>query len=133
MAYNPALPADLTKATAAEMRSQFHGVVDMIQAAPAGPPGPPGPQGDPGAVASVTGGVVDDTDPANPVILTDVAGGVPKLVGAPNLFRNADASASTFTYIGGAAVGTVGLTDGDAATSSADPSPGIGSTVSVDL
>jgi len=82
MSYNPALPADSTKATAAEMRAQFHGVVDLIQAIPAGPPGPPGP---PGSAASVTGAIVDNSDPANAVIRTDVVDGAPILV-PRNLF-----------------------------------------------
>jgi len=51
-----------------------------------------------GTVSSVTGGVVDNTDPPNPVVRTDVAAGVPELVvevrGA-NYFLNADVSATT--------------------------------------
>ena len=88
MSYNPALPADSTRATAAEMRAQFHGVVDLIQAIPAGPAGPAGP---PGSAASVTGAIVDNSDPANAVIRTDVVDGAPKLV-LRNLFLFKSAS-----------------------------------------
>jgi hypothetical protein len=48
MPYDPTLPANSTKATAAEMRGQFGGLKDLIDAVPAGPPGAqgePGPQG----------------------------------------------------------------------------------------
>jgi len=82
MPYDPALPIDGTKATAAQMRGQFQGVVDLIQGVPAGPPGPPGP---PGSAASVTGAIVDNSNPANAVIRTDVVDGAPKLV-LRNLF-----------------------------------------------
>src|SRR5438105_3510400 len=97
MAYNPAFPVEHTEILAEQFRDQFHGIVDLIQAAPPGPPGPPGP----GTVVSVTGGIVDNTDPANPVIRTDVIGGAAKLVegdripaGATNHFLGADVSGS---------------------------------------
>ena len=51
MPYDPTLPADTTKASAAQMRAQFAGLNDRITAIPVGPAGamgPQGPQGGPG-------------------------------------------------------------------------------------
>jgi hypothetical protein len=48
MPYDPTLPADGTKAVAAQMRAQFNALNDLIQSIPVGPAGPqgdPGPQG----------------------------------------------------------------------------------------
>lgn len=45
MAFDPSLPANHTKIVAAELRSQFTGVVDLIQTIPVGPSGPQGPPG----------------------------------------------------------------------------------------
>lgn len=48
MPFNPNLPIENTLGDAAEMRAQFNGLKDLIDAIPAGPPGPqgdPGPQG----------------------------------------------------------------------------------------
>jgi hypothetical protein len=117
MPYDPSKPADLTPIDAGEMRGQLTGLFDLIQAVPAGPPGPPGPPG-PGTVASVSGGVVDNTDPANPVIRTDVADGVPKLVEGPsdgiNRFLGKDVSASSFNdQSGTGGQGNAALVDGD--------------------
>ena len=68
MAYNPALPADHTKATAAQMRAQVAGLNDKIDAIPAGPPGPPGPQGAPFASAIVD--TVTTLNPGDPASVT---------------------------------------------------------------
>lgn len=61
MAFNPSLPTELTIADAAQMRSQFTGLFDLIQTIPVGPAGP---QGVPGV--SVTGAVVDGVTTGNP-------------------------------------------------------------------
>jgi hypothetical protein len=54
MAFDPALPINHAKIVAAELRSQFNGVVDLIQTIPVGPAGPQVPPG-----TSVSGAVVD--------------------------------------------------------------------------
>src|SRR5258708_39684030 len=85
MPYDPALPANGSPTSSAGMRGQLTGLKDLIDA----------------KVASVTGGVVDSTDPANPIIRTDVIGGAAKLAegdripaGATNRFLGADVSGS---------------------------------------
>ncbi len=50
--FNPSLPADGTKATAAEMRGQLNGLKDLIDAGVPGPPGPVGADGPPGSDGS---------------------------------------------------------------------------------
>jgi len=45
MPFDPTLPADGTKASAAQMRAQLNGLKDLIDAVPAGPPGAQGPPG----------------------------------------------------------------------------------------
>src|SRR6266446_6033338 len=64
MPYDPALPTDNSPLASAEIRGQLTGFKEIIDA----------------KVASVTGGMVDNTDPANPVIRTDVVVGTPQLV-----------------------------------------------------
>ena len=49
MPYDAAFPIEHTEILAEQFRDQFHGIVDLIAAAPPGPPGPPGPQGNDGA------------------------------------------------------------------------------------
>ena len=48
MPFDPNLPLNGSRATAAELRGQFTGLKDLIDAIPAGPPGPEGAQGPPG-------------------------------------------------------------------------------------
>lgn len=43
MPFDPTKPANATKVVAAELRSQFNGLKDLIDAIPAGPEGPVGP------------------------------------------------------------------------------------------
>lgn len=43
MPFDPSKPIEGTEIDAAELRSQFTGLHDMIVSIPAGPPGPPGP------------------------------------------------------------------------------------------
>jgi len=45
MPYDPSYPATGIKLKSAEMRGQFTGLKELIDAIPAGPPGPPGPEG----------------------------------------------------------------------------------------
>ena len=45
MPFDPNLPLNGSRATAAELRGQFTGLKDLIDAIPAGPPGPEGPAG----------------------------------------------------------------------------------------
>jgi hypothetical protein len=54
MPYDPNFPTSLTVATAAQMRAQLNGIVDLIQTIPQGPQGVPGPPG-----TSLSGAVVD--------------------------------------------------------------------------
>src|SRR5258708_784927 len=61
MAFDPSLPVNHSKIVAAELRSQFNGIVDLIQTIPQGPQGEPGPAG-----TSVTGAVVDGVSGLNP-------------------------------------------------------------------
>ncbi len=61
MPYDPNFPTSLTVATAAQMRTQLQGIVDLIQTIPVGPAGP---QGVPGT--SVSGAVVDGVTTGNP-------------------------------------------------------------------
>ena len=49
MPYDPNFPVEHTEILAEQFRNQFHGIKDLIDAAPAGPPGP---QGVPGATGS---------------------------------------------------------------------------------
>jgi hypothetical protein len=56
MAFNPSLPTELTIADAAQMRSQFNGIVDLIQTIPVGLTGP----------AEVNAAVIDGVTTANP-------------------------------------------------------------------
>src|SRR5260370_25176540 len=100
MSYDPDFPQENTIADAPKMGAQLLALKTLAENAPAGPPGPPGPPG-PGTIVSMTGTIVDNTDPANPVIRTDVIGGAPKLVegdrvpaGAANHFLGADVSGS---------------------------------------
>lgn len=48
MSFNPNLPANGSLISAAELRGQFGGLKELIDATPAGPQGPPGPKGDKG-------------------------------------------------------------------------------------
>ena len=48
MAFDSSKPVDGTRIVAAELRSQFNGLNDKIDAVPAGPPGPAGAQGEQG-------------------------------------------------------------------------------------
>ncbi len=58
MPFDPTLPLPNSEVESAELRSQFNGLKDLIDAVPAGPVGPPGndgapgPQGAPGANGS---------------------------------------------------------------------------------
>ena len=102
MAYNPSLPANGSPGSSAEMRGQLSGLKTLIDA----------------RTASVTGSVVDNTDPANPAIRTDVVDGVPKLVEGPsdgiNRFLGKDVSASSFNDASGnGGQGNAALVDGD--------------------
>jgi hypothetical protein len=45
MAFDPTLPLTGSEVSSAELRNQFNGLKDCIDAVPAGPPGPPGPAG----------------------------------------------------------------------------------------
>ena len=54
MPFDPNLPLNGSRATAAELRGQFTGLKDLIDAIPAGPPGPEGGQG-PGGPAGAEG------------------------------------------------------------------------------
>ncbi len=45
MPFDPNIPAQGAPNSSAQMRAQFHGLKDLIDAIPAGPPGPIGPQG----------------------------------------------------------------------------------------
>jgi len=56
MAFDPTLPATNSEIRSAELRNQFNGLKEIIDAVPAGPPGPQGPQGPPG-------GTNPETDP----------------------------------------------------------------------
>lgn len=49
MPYDPNLPQENTLVDAAQMRSQFQGIVDLISSIPQGPPGPAGQNGSDGA------------------------------------------------------------------------------------
>ena len=53
MPYDPSYPATGIKLKSAEMRAQFNGLKELIDAIPAGPPGPPGPQGQTGGTGPV--------------------------------------------------------------------------------
>lgn len=48
MSYNPNIPINGDLIDADQLRSQFNGLKDLIDAMPAGPPGVQGPQGDQG-------------------------------------------------------------------------------------
>ncbi len=48
MSFNPNLPLDGAVISAAELRTQYTALAELINAVPAGPAGPTGPQGDPG-------------------------------------------------------------------------------------
>jgi hypothetical protein len=61
MVYDPNFPQENTIADAPQMRAQFQGVIDMINAVPAGPPGAQGPPG-----ASVSGAEVDSVTTVAP-------------------------------------------------------------------
>lgn len=140
MPYDPAKPADHSPLDSSEMRGQLNALNDKIEAVPAGPPGPPGPQGDPGSAATVTGAIVDNSDPTNAVIRTDVADGAPKLVEGPsdgiNRFLGQDVSASSFDggMGGGGGFGNAGLVDGNDFTAGIDGAgEGPGNVFIVDL
>jgi hypothetical protein len=49
MAFDPTLPLDATRATAAMMRAQYNGLKELIDAGVPGPAGPEGPAGPAGA------------------------------------------------------------------------------------
>src|SRR6266446_269002 len=98
MPFDPSKPSENTPLDAVEMRGQLNGLKDLIDA----------------KVESVTGGVVDSTDPANPAIRTDQVGGTPQLIfgggikaGATNYFLGANVSLSSNPGAAGA------VTDGD--------------------
>jgi hypothetical protein len=50
--FDPTKPVEGTPIDAAELRSQFTGLADMIAAVPVGPAGPTGPEGPPGAIVN---------------------------------------------------------------------------------
>ena len=64
MPFDPTKPANATKIVAAELRSQFNGLKDLIDAIPAGPAGPAGPQGP--AFSSIQIGSVTTGTPGSP-------------------------------------------------------------------
>ena len=67
MPFNPALPVDGALIVAAELRSQFTGLSDLISTIPVGPAGPAGPQGPAGpAFANVTVDSVTTVSPTTP-------------------------------------------------------------------
>ena len=59
MPFDPNLPLTGSKIKSAELRNQFNGLKEIIDAVPAGPPGPQGPQGPQGP----PGGTNPETDP----------------------------------------------------------------------
>lgn len=52
MPFDPTLPVNSSKVRAAELRAQFNGLKEIIDAIPAGPPGPQGEPGPPGSSGS---------------------------------------------------------------------------------
>ena len=70
MPFDPTKPAFGSPDSSAEMRAQFNGLKDLMDAIPAGPPGPqgdPGPQGTQGPPGpSVAAAVVDGVSTLNP-------------------------------------------------------------------
>ena len=86
MPFDPTLPADSTKATAAAMRGQLNGLKNLIDDVPAGPPGPSGPPGNDGVQgpAGTNGapgapgeqGIPGDPGPQGPPFASAVVDGV---------------------------------------------------------
>ena len=92
MSFDPTLPADSTKATAAAMRGQLNGLKGLIDAVPAGPQGPqggdgvqgpagtngaPGAPGTPGAPGEQgPQGIQGDPGPQGPPFASAVVDGV---------------------------------------------------------
>jgi len=72
MPFDPALPVNSANIKAAELRAQFNGLKELIDAIPEGPPGPQGetgpqgPQGDPGPAGDPGGPQGPQGEPGPP-------------------------------------------------------------------
>lgn len=77
MPYDPTRPMNDTVVDADELRAQFHGLKELVDAVPAGPQGAPGPKGDKGDRGEA--GVAGATGEAGPPLASAVVDAVTTL------------------------------------------------------